>query len=291
MNNVDVDHKRLHKLQSPLLPKLPTPEVSVVLTAHNDAQDLAYLLHAFNCQEWAPAFEVIVCDDGSNDDTLAVVRSQPWKFECRYYWKPHRGFHFCHALNSGLALAKGWLTIICDAGTMPFSTFIAEHVKRAQPGQLVSGMTIQVDDEAIYQHVPEALPPSAMALLVKEHTARDDSKMANFIPEETYTVARLAVDPNIVGICCTTNLSGYTEEMREVGFNEDFETYGLQDYEFGYRWLHAGKVIKWSPTACNMNIGKAACRLIHPDSVAVYSGVTGQRINPAAIEGASDGQG
>ena len=51
-----------------------TPGVSVVLAAHNESYNLSQYLQALLTQDW-PEYEVIVVDDGSEDDTRAMVES------------------------------------------------------------------------------------------------------------------------------------------------------------------------------------------------------------------------
>lgn len=51
-----------------------TPGVSVVLAAHNESYNLSQYLQALLTQDW-PEYEVIVVDDGSEDETRAMVES------------------------------------------------------------------------------------------------------------------------------------------------------------------------------------------------------------------------
>lgn len=51
-----------------------TPGVSVVLCAHNEAYNLSQYLQAILTQDY-PEYEIIVVDDGSEDDTRAIVES------------------------------------------------------------------------------------------------------------------------------------------------------------------------------------------------------------------------
>ena len=48
------------------------PGVSVVLCAHNESENLANYLQSLLTQDY-PTYEVIVVDDGSEDDTRAVI--------------------------------------------------------------------------------------------------------------------------------------------------------------------------------------------------------------------------
>ena len=49
-----------------------TPGVSIILAAHNESYNLSQYLQALLTQDW-PEYEVIVVDDGSEDETRAVV--------------------------------------------------------------------------------------------------------------------------------------------------------------------------------------------------------------------------
>ena len=51
-----------------------TPGVTVILAAHNESYNLSQYLQALLTQDW-PEYEVIVVDDGSEDDTRAIVES------------------------------------------------------------------------------------------------------------------------------------------------------------------------------------------------------------------------
>lgn len=52
----------------------PAPGVTVILAAHNESYNLSQYLQALLTQDW-PEYEVIVVDDGSEDDTRIVVES------------------------------------------------------------------------------------------------------------------------------------------------------------------------------------------------------------------------
>ena len=55
-------------------PKEDVPAVSVILCAHNESYNLSQYLQTLLTQDW-PEYEVIVVDDGSEDETRLVVES------------------------------------------------------------------------------------------------------------------------------------------------------------------------------------------------------------------------
>ncbi len=54
----------------------PAPLVSVIMAAYNAAEHIGEALDSVLAQDWRP-LEVVVVDDGSTDDTAAVVRRYP----------------------------------------------------------------------------------------------------------------------------------------------------------------------------------------------------------------------
>ena len=63
------DKKRKAKSQEPIA---ETPGVTVVLSAHNEAYNISNYLQALLTQDY-PEYEVIVVDDGSEDETRAMI--------------------------------------------------------------------------------------------------------------------------------------------------------------------------------------------------------------------------
>ena len=107
---------------SPALPSATSPLVSVVLPAWNAAHTLGAALQSLLDQRPTahapvPDFEVVVVDDGSSDDTPALLehwRSAPLLGNrLKPLYLPHGGI--VAALNAGLAVARGTLVARMDA--------------------------------------------------------------------------------------------------------------------------------------------------------------------------------
>lgn len=84
--------------------------VSVLIPMFNAAKYLAETLDSVLAQDF-PAIEVVVCDDGSSDDSLAVARR--FGPRVRVDAGPHRGL--AATRNRGIALARGSLMLHLDA--------------------------------------------------------------------------------------------------------------------------------------------------------------------------------
>ncbi len=92
------------------------PAISVVVPAFNEARNLPTLLAALERQLTAlvDRWEVLVVDDGSTDDTAAVVA--PWLARANVrYLQLSRNFGKEHALTAGIDHAAGDVVVLMDA--------------------------------------------------------------------------------------------------------------------------------------------------------------------------------
>jgi len=98
--------------------------VSVVLPNYNHARDLPRALNALLQQRLSP-FEIIVVDDASTDDSVAVIRQfqQRSPFIKLIQHRENRGAPA--ALNSGLSAATGKLIYFAAADDFTFPELFA----------------------------------------------------------------------------------------------------------------------------------------------------------------------
>ncbi|PRP72607.1 hypothetical protein BUE93_00820 [Chromobacterium amazonense] len=77
-------------------------KISVIIPTYNCSALLAASLRALQRQTLPRAqFDVIVCDDGSSDDTAQVAAGFSGSFALRYLWQADLGFRAATALNLG----------------------------------------------------------------------------------------------------------------------------------------------------------------------------------------------
>ena len=85
---------------------------SLIIPLYNRPQEIDELLHSLTKQTYRP-FEVLVIEDGSQDDARTIVAGYQDRLDLRYYEKPNEGQGFSR--NFGFERAKGDYFVIFDS--------------------------------------------------------------------------------------------------------------------------------------------------------------------------------
>jgi glycosyltransferase involved in cell wall biosynthesis len=123
----------------------PLPRLSVLIPARNEADNLRRLLPSLLAQDH-PAFEIIVYDDASEDDTWAVIQSHegPRLRALRGTGPPPGWIGKVHALHQAAGEASGERLLFLDADTALNDTGalrrIAERFEALPPGSVLTAL-------------------------------------------------------------------------------------------------------------------------------------------------------
>lgn len=112
------------------------PVVSVIIPARDAARTLERTLRALSQQEFENAFEVIVVDDGSSDDTAVLARSyEPLVKVIRNELPGGAGA----ARNLGVGHARASLLAFTDADCFPARDWLSRGLDRLTQADIVQG--------------------------------------------------------------------------------------------------------------------------------------------------------
>jgi GT2 family glycosyltransferase len=215
------------------------PLASVVIPTYNRSALLRRTLESLT-QQTIPAagFEVVVADDGSSDDTRAVVDSFAGRLRVEYCFQPDEGFRASAARNAGSRLATAPVLAFLDTGVLAGPGWVRAHVaahaaggaaravagyvwgyNRINPfpglGDLLTGLTAQ----------------QALDKLGADPRFRDRRHQS--LEPVDFDAGRLAAP---WWIFWSLNISvTRTVFQASGGFDEDFRGWGLEDVELGYR--------------------------------------------------------
>lgn len=220
-------------------------DASIVIPTYNRAAKLENLLRCLERQRGVPAFEVLVCDDGSSDDTRAVAESAAGRIDLRYLHQPDLGFRAGQARNMGISAARGEIVIFLDDDTLPAPDFVAAHLRAhrqstARPGSPAVVIGLRYRAEALTE------PPGSIADIIRHEP---DGRIREIGPrgEQLHRVHpawRMLYSCNFSAPRATP----------ELHFHEAFEGWGIEDHEIGYRLLRAGLHLVLAPDAPVLHI-------------------------------------
>lgn len=179
-------------------------EFTIQLCTYNRAQLLERVLAAcFDQTVDADRYEVVLVNDGSQDDTPAVIERARALATCRFTVIEQANAGLARARNAGIAHATGARIAFIDDDVLPTPVFVAEHLRSdARAGDVV------VRGAVINTESFDRLPPPVWSL--KNYSA-------NWF--------------------WTSNVSVRRSRLDAAGgrFDESFSEYGWEDIELGLR--------------------------------------------------------
>lgn len=133
-------------------------KISVVVPAYNEADNLPLLKDRLErALEPYDDYEIIVVDDGSQDDSLAVLRNFAAQDERIRYVSLSRNFGHQNALKAGLDRAGGDCVITMDADLQHPPEHIAAMVARWTAGFEVVNMVRRDDNTPFFKRLTSRL--------------------------------------------------------------------------------------------------------------------------------------
>lgn len=194
-----------------------SPRSTIQLCTYNRAALLDRVLEACFEQTVAPdTYEVVLVNDGSTDETAAVIASARERATCAFTVIDQPNSGLAKGRNAGIARASGERIIFIDDDVLPLPNFVQEHMRshHARPLAIVRGGAVNVETF-------DDLPPPVWSI-------RNYS--GNFF--------------------WTTNVSVPLQTIRAIGgFNETFAEYGWEDIDVGLRLRFGGVKAVFNPRA------------------------------------------
>ncbi|HZR84469.1 MAG TPA: glycosyltransferase [Candidatus Binatia bacterium] len=210
----------------------PRPELSVVIPTHDRRDILRKTLLAFASQTVDPdRFEVIVVDDGSSDDTAAMVEA--WRGGAvRLLRQPHLGANA--ARNVGIRSARAPIVLLTGDDMIPGPGLVETHLRfhERNPDELA----------AVLGHIdwsPELEVTPFMELIVSPAGGQQFS---------FHTIAD-GVASHRVFYSSNVSLKRSLLLRQAVIFDEDFVEAAYDDTELGYRLEKQGLRLRYEPSA------------------------------------------
>jgi glycosyltransferase involved in cell wall biosynthesis len=129
---------------------IQAPAISVIMPCHNRASLVGRVLQAYDHQDNGFTFELIAIDDGSTDDTVAMLQGyRPSRFDLRVI-RLGTNAGPANARNHGIEAARAPLLLLVGDDIVPTPSLVrghvAAHATRPEIGWAVLGRTIWPPD-------------------------------------------------------------------------------------------------------------------------------------------------
>lgn len=194
--------------------------------------------------------EIVIADDGSHDETRALIDSFRDRLPIKHVWHPDNGFQKCRILNMAIMETSSDYLIFTDQDCIPRNDFIEAHLKYAQKNHLLSGGYVRLPMD-LSKKITENDVKSGNAFSLKWSLKSGlpvNFKCTKLIKSKTFTKLMNFITPTRA-TWNGCNSSGWKTDMLTInGFNEEMQ-YGGEDREFGERLVNLGlksKQIRYS---------------------------------------------
>jgi len=228
-----------------------TKTVSIIIPVYNRFQVLANTLAALTYQTYPQnLIEIIVVDDGSSDQVLNVIKKYETKLNLNYIRQEDKGYRLAKARNLGIRCSTGSAIIIIDADILPSPQDVELYmqVMHTSDDVVLIGHRRYVDvsrindndilnDISNAMNLPSINPNNDVAANDKDNTGIaidwrfDAYKNSNYLINDLWPFTK-ASGGNIAFSRALIDKAGLVDE--------DFQAWGCEDGEHGYRLYNAG---------------------------------------------------
>jgi glycosyltransferase involved in cell wall biosynthesis len=220
-------------------------DVEVIVTTYNNPVALHYALLGLHGQS-VQTFDVCIADDGSGEETRAVVEHWRERFGAnrfRHVWHPDNGFAKNQILNKAIASSPAPYLVFLDGDCIASPDYLQRHLALRQPGQFVSGSLIRMpwsvnpllSDELVSSKTIFSLAwLQAHDCIDRIGTRLKTASLPQWLSNFLETISPV----KIVWNGC--NSAGWRQDILRVNGFDETMLYGSEDVEMGVRMNNAG---------------------------------------------------
>jgi len=215
---------------------------AVIVTTYNRPDALAVVLEGY-CGQTDREFSLVVADDGSTEETAAVVRefAQRGLFPLTHVWQEDRGFRAAAIRNQAVASTNSDYIIFTDGDCVPSRHFVRAHKRLAEPGYFLGANRVLLTEALTSRVARERIPIHSWSWMdwTRSWSRREVNRLLPLMTLPDGPFRKQSPD-RWEGIK-TCNLSAWRSDLVRInGLDESYEGWGLEDSDLVIRLLHAG---------------------------------------------------
>ena len=123
-------------------------QVSVVLSIFDQPNAFTYALLGYQRQTFKD-FELIVADDGSDEQTRAIVErfKNDGAYPVKHVWQENKGYRRSRIANEAVKVSEGKVILLSDGDCIPHRDFVGAHAQAARPNGFAVGGYVRLSAE------------------------------------------------------------------------------------------------------------------------------------------------
>ena len=211
-------------------------KASLVVSTFNSALKLRKVLEHIENGNMIPS-EIIVSDDGSNDETPKVIMEWESKLPIKHIWHEDKGFRKCKILNKSLKSINHNYVIFLDGDCIPHRNFIEDHIHLAQRGFFIQGRRCFVPEKEVSNLINNETSIRRLFL---------SGKLSGYFKGLRFPRPIIKINKSQRGLI-GCNWSAWFDDLIKVnGFDEDYEGWGIgEDSDICSRLYNLGRERKF----------------------------------------------
>src|SRR5262245_45546219 len=213
-------------------------EITILVSSFERPAHLRRVLASIAVQQGiAGAFEVVVTDDGSRDETPRIVRqfASSVSFPVYFTTHPHKGFHIARCRNEGVAATTAPYLLFLDGDCMIPPDHVRAHLDQRRDGYALAGYPIYFRQSISQQITVEDV---RLGRYERHVSSWDRLQMRlRHLRAAYYSWMRDPLRPKLLG----GNLGIARADYERVnGYDENYHGWGCEDDDLRARLRTAG---------------------------------------------------
>lgn len=217
--------------------------VSVIISTYQAPRELDFALCAISRQSVMPD-EVLVADDGSDEQTRLIVDRWMHELPCRlvHCWHADKGYRKARIVNEAVRRSTGSHLIFLDGDSFPHPHWVADHLGASADGRVLCGRRVKLGPklscEMSIEHIRNGEFQGLSRRLLASALRGDTKRLGLGVRVPQILVRVLHPRPRrLMGV----NYGIPREAFYFVnGYNERWAVYGREDYDLQLRLNRAG---------------------------------------------------
>jgi glycosyltransferase involved in cell wall biosynthesis len=227
--------------------------LSIVVPTYGRRVFLERALRSLARQEGAPPFEVVVVEDGADPGMEELARSLGLPLDLRVFTHARtRGR--AATRNRGIAEAKGDVVVFLDGDMEVVPEFVAAHARAHARAHAESH---DESHAAAHARMPARSAEAKSAVVLGRIVTAPEIPRTAFVRYiDSRGVQKISPGSAIPARYFMTGNSSVSVDLlrRAGGFDEEFDEYGGEDTEMGYRLAAHGGVLVYAPDAVSYHL-------------------------------------